>query len=63
MKLYEYEGKKVEIRLKEGETIKGKCLDFTKAINNDPEEDSIDIELDGKVYEIYESEIEKINLL
>jgi hypothetical protein len=63
MKLSEYCGKKVKITLGEDEVLQGKCVEFTKAIDNDPEIDSIDIKVKDKVYEIYENEIKSIEVL
>lgn len=63
MKLSEYCGKKVKITLEEDEVVQGKCVEFTKAIDNDPEIDSIDIKVKDKVYEIYENEIKSIEIL
>ena len=63
MKLSEYCGKKVKITLEEDEVLMGKCVEFTKAIDNDPEIDSIDVKVKDKVYEIYENEIKSIEIL
>lgn len=63
MKLSEYCGKKVKITLEEDEVLQGKCVEFTKAIDNDPEIDSIDVKVKDKVYEIYENEIKSIEIL
>lgn len=62
MKLSQYCGKKVKVSL-EDEVITGKCIEFTKSIYNDPEIDSIDIEVKDRVYEIYENEIKDIEML
>lgn len=63
MKLYEYCDKKVKITLEEDEVIIGKCIEYSKALYNDPEIDSIDIKVKDKVYEIYENEIKSIEIL
>lgn len=63
MRLSDYCGKKVKIVLKDGEIFKGKCIEFTKAIDNDPEIDSIDLQVDKKIYEIYENEIKDIEII
>lgn len=63
MRLSDYCGKKVKIVLKDGETFQGKCIEFTKAIDNDPEVDSIDLQVDKKIYEIYENEIKDIEII
>lgn len=62
MKLSDYCDKKVKITLEEDEVIIGKCIEFTNAKYNDPEIDSIDIEVEDKLYEIYENEIKKIEV-
>lgn len=62
MKLSDYCDKKVKITLEEDEVIIGKCIEFTNAKYNDPEIDSIDIEVEDRVYEIYENEIKKIEV-
>lgn len=63
MKLSQYCGKKVKVTLENDEFIVGKCMEFTKAIYNDPEIDSIDIKVKKHVYEIYENEIKNIEVL
>lgn len=64
MKLSDYCGKKVKIILIEDEEVlMGKCVEYTKAIDNDPEIDSIDIKVKDKVYEIYENEIRNIEVV
>ena len=63
MKLSEYCGKKIKIILEEDEVLQGKCIEFTKATDNDPEIDSIDIKVKDKVYEIYANEIKSIEVL
>ena len=63
MKLYEYCGKQVKITLEEDEVIIGKCMEYSKALYNDPEVDSIDVKVKDKVYEIYENEIKNIEVL
>ena len=63
MKLSDYCGKKVNLTLKEGEVLRGKVIEYTRAIDNDPEIDSIDIEVKDKIYEIYENEIKSIEIL
>lgn len=63
MKLYEYCGKTIKITLIDGEIIKGKCIEYTKAIENDPEIDSIDLQIKKEIYEIYENEIKDIDII
>jgi len=63
IKLYEYVDKKVKVTLLEGDIIIGKCIDYTKAIDNDPEVDSIDLKIKKDIYELYENEIESIEII
>lgn len=63
MKLYEYCGKTIKITLIDGEILKGKCIEYTKAIENDPEIDSIDLQIKKEIYEIYENEIKDIDII
>lgn len=63
MKLSEYCGKNVKITLGEDEFLIGKCVEFTKAIYNDPEIASIDVKVKKDIYEIYENEIKKIEIV
>lgn len=59
MKLFEYEGKKVQITTNEGETFKGLANDYTPADENNPEIESICI---GE-FEFYANNIKNIELL
>ena len=63
MRLSDYCGKKVKITLKDGEIMQGKCTDYIKAIDNDPEIASIDLQVNKKLYEIYENEIKSIEII
>ena len=63
MNLYNYVDKKIKVTLSDGEILIGKCLDYTKAIENDPEIDSIDLKIKKDIYEIFENEIESIDLI
>lgn len=63
MNLYDYVNKKVKVTLIEGDILIGKCLDYTKAIENDPEIDSIDLKVKKDIYEIFENEIEYIDII
>lgn len=63
IKLYEYVDKKIKVTLVEGDIIIGKCIDYTKAVNNDPEIDSIDLKIKKDIYELYENEIESIEIV
>jgi hypothetical protein len=59
MKLYEASGKRVRIVLKTGEVFEGMAYDYTSALDNEPDPESITIDS----VELYEPEIEKIELL
>ena len=63
MNLYEYVNKKIKVNLIEGEILIGKCLDYTKAIENDPEIASIDLKVKKDIYEVFENEIESIEII
>ncbi len=65
-KMYAACGHEVEIRLADGfKPVVGKCINYTKPLDNDPEVASIDIRVPGytSVYEITEDEIETLTLL
>ena len=56
MTLREAHGKNVKITLKNGHEYIGKAYDYTSALDNDPDPESITIDNT----ELYETEIEKI---
>ncbi|AKA68539.1 hypothetical protein [Clostridium scatologenes] len=55
-------GKKIKITTIEGEVFEGKCTDFTPALDNEPEVDSIGLKTTTLSYEVYENEIKSIEL-
>ena len=59
MRLYEANGKRVRITLKTGEVFEGMAYDYTSALDNEPDPESITIDS----VELYAPEIEKIELL
>lgn len=59
MRLYEASGKRVRIVLKTGEAFEGVAYDYTSALDNEPDPESITIDS----VELYAPEIEKIELL
>ena len=62
-KMYAACGHEVEVRLVGGyKPIVGKCVNFTKPLDNDPEVASFDIKVPGfsSIYEIIEDEIETL---
>lgn len=63
MRLSEYCGKKIKVELKGGEIFQGKCIEYIRAVDNDPEIDSIDLQVNKKIYEIYENEIKNIEII
>lgn len=54
---------KIRVTLKDGTVLTGRYLEFTKAINNDPQIDSIDLQVQQDIYEIYENEIKNIEMV
>ena len=54
---------KVCVTLTDGTVLTGKYLEFTQAINNDPEIASIDLQIEQEIYELYEDEIDKIEIV
>ena len=59
MRLYEANGKIVRVWLKTGESFEGVAYDYTSALDNEPDPESITIDS----YELYAPEIEKIELI
>lgn len=63
MNLREYVGKRIKVIFIDGQIMEGKCTDFTQALDNEPEIDSIGVNVDGISYELYENEIKSIEVL
>lgn len=59
MKLYEYEGKKIQITTWDGKIFKGLANDYTPADENTPQIDSICID----EFEFYANNIKNIEVL
>lgn len=59
MKLWEYSGKNVRITLKDGSVFEGLAYDYTSALDNEPDPESITIDS----IELFSPEIEKIELI
>ncbi len=59
MKLWECSGKKVKITLFDGQKIAGIAYDYTSALDNEPDEESITIDS----VEIFASEIKSIEVM
>lgn len=57
MTLYEAEGKKVRITLKNGHVYEGVAFDYTSAYDNDPDPESISM---PPFFELFAPEIAKI---
>ena len=62
MKLWEYVGKEIKIVCLNSKVFNGKCTDYTKALDNEPEIDSIGLDVKGINYELYENEIKSIEV-
>lgn len=65
MKLWEYPGKRIIIYFKDGDKpMTGKCVGYTSALDNYPEEvESIDIVVGARYYEISKPFIDHIELV
>lgn len=59
MKLWEASGKNVRITLKDGEIFEGFAYDYTSALDNEPDPESITVDH----IELYAPDIAKIELL
>lgn len=60
MNLREYVGKEIKVICLNGKVFIGKCIDFTQALDNEPEIDSIGLNVNDISYELYENEIKSI---
>lgn len=63
MKLWEYVGKEIKVTCLNGKIFNGKCTDFTQALDNEPEIDSIGLNVNGISYELYENEIKSVEVI
>ncbi|WP_024613645.1 hypothetical protein [Clostridium sp. Ade.TY] len=63
MRLWEYVDKYIKVICKNGKVFKGKCIDYTQALDNEPEVDSIGLDVKGIGYELYENEIKYIEII
>lgn len=63
MKLWKYVGKKIKVTCDNDKVFEGKCIDYTQALDNEPEIDSIGLETTELSYEIYENEIKSIQVI
>ena len=59
MTLYEAEGKYVRIETDDGQVFEGRAYDYTSALDNEPDPESISIGL----FELYSTEIRNIEEL
>lgn len=59
MELFETQGRRVKITLKNGKVFQGQAYDYTSALDNEPDPASITIDS----VELYEPEIAKIELI
>lgn len=63
MNLWEYVGKNIKITCIDNQIITGKCDSYTQALDNEPEIASISIDRGSYGIEIYENEIESIEII
>lgn len=63
MKLWELVGKEIKVTCLDEKIFIGKCTDFTQALDNEPEVDSIGLNINGISYELYENEIKSIEII
>ena len=59
MKLWEYSGKNVRITLKDGQVFEGRAYDYTSALDNEPDPESISI----GIFELFAPDIARIELI
>lgn len=59
MKLWEYSGKNVRITMDDGAVFEGRAYDYTSALDNEPDPESITV----NGIELFTPEIAKIELL
>lgn len=55
--------KEIKVICKSGRTFKGKCIDYTQALDNESEIDSVGLNVNGIMYELYENEIKSIEII
>lgn len=63
MQLWKYTGKEIIVVCKSGRIFTGRCIDYTQALDNEPEIDSIGLNVSGVIYELYENEIKSIEII
>jgi hypothetical protein len=63
VKLWEYVGKEIKVICNNGKVFEGKCTDYTQALDNEPEIDSIGLKTTGLSYELYQNEIKSIEVV
>jgi len=66
LELWEYVGKRVRVIDIDGQVFEGDCIDYTQALDNDPEIASIGVVTQpgaGFSYELYENEIKSIEII
>lgn len=63
MKLRQTFGHRVKVTFKDGEVMTGKVEDYTSALDNEPDPESITIRYGGALIECYALEIEKVEVL
>ncbi len=63
MSLFEYRSKEVIVTLIDGSKIAGFCSGHTFAVNNEPAINSISLDADNALFELFENEIASIEIL
>ncbi|WP_418223567.1 hypothetical protein [Clostridium isatidis] len=63
MRLWEYVGKEIKVTCLDKQIFTGKCTDYTQSLDNEPEIDSIGLNVNGISYELYENEIKSIEVI
>lgn len=63
MRLWEYVGKEIKVTCIDEQIFTGKCTDYTQSLDNEPEIDSIGLNVNGISYELYENEIKSIEVI
>lgn len=65
MKLWEFSGKRIRVTFDDGQELVGVACDYTSALDNEPDPESISIDtgVPGMLTEIYACEIKSIEVL
>ena len=64
MKLWQYSFKCVRVKLHDGSVFEGKVNDYTSAVDNEPDPESITVQTAGGVFvELFAPEIASVKIL